>query len=215
MSRTALLAICLLAGCASAEDANSGGERDLSVAESGDDLAGGGGGDLAHGPGTIGCAGQHVVINEVQTGSPASANDEFIELYNPCATAIDLTGSSIVYRSAAGTSDVVIVNLNKMIAPGGFYLVTGPIAADGGMADQSYGAGRMSGTGGGVALRDPTQTLVDSVGYGTATNAFIEASVAAAPASGQSIARKPNGYDTDHNSSDFAVAATPTPRAAN
>jgi hypothetical protein len=214
MSRAALLAICLAAGCASAEDANSGAEHDLAVSESGDDLAGGGGGDLAHDGGAISCAGQHVVINEVQTGSAASPSDEFIELYNPCATMIDLTGSSLVYRSAAGVTDLVIIQLNKTIAPGGFYLVTGPIAADAGMADQSYGSGRMSATGGGVGLRDGTQTLVDSVGYGTATNAFVEGSVAAAAPSGQTIARTPNGYDTDHNASDFAVAA-PTPRAAN
>src|SRR4051812_36820107 len=221
MTRRMAVAICWLAasasagGCASAEDANAGGEHDL-AATGGDDL-GGGADDLARDGGatTIGCAGQHVVINEVQTGSAASASDEFIELYNPCATAIDLTGSSIVYRSAAGLSDVVIINLNKTIAPGGFYLVTGPIAADAGVADQSYGSGRIAATGGGVGLRDGTQALVDSVGYGTATNAFVEATAAAAPPSGQSIARKPNGYDTDHNASDFAVAAAPTPRAAN
>ena len=216
MPRPAVLAICLLAGCASAENANSGGEHDLAVPASSDDL-GGGADDLARDGGggqPITCAGQHVVINEVQVGSAASPSDEFIELYNPCASMIDLTGSSLVYRSAAGTSDLVIISLNKTIAPGGFYLVTGPAFGDMGAPDQSYGAGRMSATGGGVGLRDGTQALIDSVGYGTATNAFVEAAAAAAPPNGQSIARKPNGYDTDHNGSDF-VAMTPTPRAAN
>jgi len=209
--------MCLLAGCASVEDANSGGDRDLAMPAGSDDLGGGADDLTRNGDGgqPITCAGQHVVINEVQVGSAASASDEFIELYNPCTTTIDLTGSSLVYRSAAGTSDVIIVNLNKTITPGGFYLVTGPTCPDMGAPDQSYGAGRMAATGGGVGLRDGTQALIDSVGYGTATNAFVEASAVAAPANGQSIARKPNGYDTDHNGSDFVVATTPTPRAAN
>jgi hypothetical protein len=221
MTRRAAVAISLLAGClawagcASAEDANAGGDHDLSAAAGGDDLGGGGGGDLAHDGGAISCGNQHVVVNEVQVGSAASPSDEFIELYNPCALPIDLTGSSIVYRSAAGTTDGVIINLTKTIDAGGYLLIAGPVFPDAGVtADQSYGAGRLAAAGGGVGLRDGAQLLVDSVGYGTATNAFIEGSAAPAPANGQSIARRPNGVDTDHNGSDFA-ATTPTPRAAN
>ena len=98
----------------------------------------------------------------------------------------------------------------------GYLLIAGPaFAADGGsVPDQTYGAGKLAAAGGGVGLRDAAQMLVDSVGYGTATNAFVEASVAAAPPNGQSIARKPNGVDTNQNALDFAVA-TPSPRAAN
>src|SRR3954453_10605537 len=118
MTRRPAAAISLLpgclawAGCASAEDPDAGGDHDLSAAAGGDDL-GGGGGDLAHDGGAISCGNQHVVVNEGQGGSTASASDEFIELYNPCALPIDLTGSSIVYRSAAGTTDGVIINLTK------------------------------------------------------------------------------------------------------
>jgi hypothetical protein len=215
MTRCAALAILLFAsGCASVEDANA--ERDF-AAPGGDDL-GDAAGDLA-GDGSappITCGGKHVVINEVQTGSAASASDEFIELFNQCAMPINLNGSSVVYRSAAGTSDVVVISLTKTIDAGGYLLIAGPaFAADGGsVPDQTYNAGKLAAAGGGLGLRDATQMLVDSVGYGTATNAFIEGSVAAAPASGQSLARKPNGVDTNQNALDFAVA-TPSPRAAN
>jgi hypothetical protein len=216
MTRCVAFAILLFAsGCASVEDANA--ERDF-AAPAGDDLGGAGGDDLA-GAGNappITCGGKHVVINEVQTGSAASASDELIELYNQCAMPINLTGSTVVYRSAAGTSDVVVISLTKTIDAGGYLLIAGPaFAADGGsVPDQTYGAGKLAAAGGGVGLRDAAQMLVDSVGYGTATNAFIEGSVAAAPASGQSLARKPNGVDTNQNALDFAVA-TPSPRAAN
>lgn len=221
MSRFAALALCLAvgpaAGCASAEDANSGGggDRDLAATAAPDDLAAAG--DLARDGGApqIGCGGRHVVINEVQVGGASSAGDEFIELYNPCPIAIDLAGSTLVYRSAAGTSDVVIINLTKSIAAGGYLLVTGPTFPDGGTPDQSYGSGRLAAAGGGVGIRDGAQLLVDSVGYGTATNAFVERAAAPAPPGGQSIARTPNGSDTDRNDVDFAVAATPTPRQPN
>jgi len=74
-------------------------------------------------------------------------------------------------------------------------------------------------TAGGLGLRDASGTLVDSVGYGTATNAFVEGSAAPAPpaaaAPGKSAGRKPDGHDTDDNAADFSVLTSPTPGASN
>jgi hypothetical protein len=222
MLRVFAVAACLVAGCASAEDANGGGGgADLAVPVGGaDDLATPAADDLARrSDGGIvpnSCpAAQHVVVNEVKTGSAASASDEFIEIYNPCAMAVDLTGFSIVYRSAAGVTDVVVINLTKTIGATGYLLIAGPTYSNGGTPDQTYGVGRLAAAGGGVGVRDGAQLLVDSVGYGTATNAFVEGAAATAPPNGQSIARTPNGTDSNHNDVDFAVAMTPTPRAAN
>jgi hypothetical protein len=221
MSRFLAVAACLLVGCASAEDASVGGDP-IDLAAGGaadDDLArprdlalGGTGGD----GGGSGCAAaQHVVVNEVKTGSAASGNDELIELYNPCATAVDLTGFTLVYRAAAGVTDVVVASLTKTIDGNGYLLIVGPNYSNGSTPDQTYAMGRMAQPGGGVGLRDGALALIDSVGYGTATNAFIEGAKTAAPPNGQSIARTPNGTDSNHNDLDFAIATTPTPRAAN
>ena len=73
----------------------------------------------------------------------------------------------------------------------------------------------LAGTGGGVGIRSANGTLVDSVGYGKATNALVEGSAAAAPAAGSSIERTPDGDDTNANATDFTIANTPTPRATN
>jgi hypothetical protein len=208
------------AGCASVEDANSGGGLDLSTPDDDDlgtsapaaDLArsGGDGGST-----TPSCGGgKHIVVNEVKVGTAAQASDEFIELYNPCTNDVDLTNWTLVYRSAAGTSDVTIIGLGKTIVSNGFLLVVGPAYTGGVPGDQTYNAGKLAAAGGGVGLRDPTQALVDSVGYGTATNAFVEGAPVNAPGDG-SIARTPSGIDTNHNNLDFAVATTPTPGAAN
>ena len=68
-------------------------------------------------------------------------------------------------------------------------------------------------------MRDATGALIDSGGWGTATNALVEGSPAPAPpataAPGSSIVRIPDGHDTNVNSADFAVTATATPRTAN
>jgi hypothetical protein len=61
--------------------------------------------------------------------------------------------------------------------------------------------------------------VVDAVGWGTATNALVEGTPAAAPPStaapGSSIQRLPDGHDTNVNSADFAVTATASPKAHN
>ena len=51
----------------------------------------------------------------------------------------------------------------------------------------------MADGGGGVGLRDWSNTLLTSMGWGTANNTFQQGSAAAAEASGKSIARQPNG----------------------
>ena len=52
--------------------------------------------------------------------------------------------------------------------------------------------------------------LVDGVGWGTATNALVEGTAAAAPpataAPGSSLVRLPDGHDTNANAADFTVS---------
>jgi hypothetical protein len=162
------------------------------------------------GPPTEGCP----VVNEIMTGGSASASEEFVEILNPCAHAVDLSGARLVYRSAAGTTDISLFSWasGPMIAAGG-RLVYGS-ATFAGPKDGELLAG-LAGTGGGVGIRDAAATLLDSVGYGTATNAFVETSAAPAPAAGSSIGRFPDGTDSDDNAADWILSATITPGAPN
>ncbi|MEO7178695.1 MAG: lamin tail domain-containing protein, partial [Allosphingosinicella sp.] len=78
-----------------------------------------------------------VVINEF-TVAGTTAGDEFVELKNTTGQEIDLTGYRLVYRSAAGTSDVAVFTFaaGTKIAAGGYLLIanstgyTGARAAD-------------------------------------------------------------------------------------
>ena len=117
-------------------------------------------------------------------------------------------------------SDVALATIpaGTMLAPGAFYLFGGSGYAGTKAADQTFSAG-LAATAGGVGLRDAGGKLVDSLGYGTATNAFVETRPATAPPStappGSSDIRLPDGRDTDDNGADFAVTAAPTPGAPN
>lgn len=161
-----------------------------------------------------------VRVNELATGTTGAAADEFVELYNPGTAAVDIAGWKVVYRSAAGTSDTTLATIpaGTTIAPGGFYLLGGSGYAGTTVNDQSFATGLAS-TGGAVGVRDTTGALMDSVGWGTATNALVEGSAAPVPPAtappGSSIVRLPDGDDTNVNATDFTITATATPKASN
>lgn len=191
-----------------------GGAGTLSIAYASDGTAtiscsaGGGGGSAT------------LKLNEFMTGTTGSAADEFVEIVNVGTAAADLSGYKLVYRSASGTSDVSLATIpsGTTLAAGGFYLFGGSGYAGTPPADQSFSTGVAS-TGGGLALRDASGTIVDSLGYGNAVNAFVRAAPAPAPPTeappGNSDVRLPDGHDTGDNAADFSLSTTPTPRSAN
>ncbi|MEZ5308255.1 MAG: DNA/RNA non-specific endonuclease [Pyrinomonadaceae bacterium] len=163
----------------------------------------------------------HLVISQFQTAG-GTANDEFIEIHNTSSTAVDLNGYRLVYRSAAGTNDVNFFawSSSTIIPAGGYHLITST-AYDGSVpGDSVYNPSTcscaLSANGGGLAIRfgaANTGAIIDSVGYGTATNAFIETAVTGAPPANQGQARDNNRCDeTDNNSADFVTLNPADPR---
>jgi hypothetical protein len=123
-----------------------------------------------------------VEINEVQTGTATTPNQQFVELYNPAATAADVSGWQLEYTSAsagrAGPKITLLATLpsGTSIAPGGYYLIGGAGYAAAGTQppdNQSFtptSATQLSQTGGGIAIADSTGFVVDSLGYGVNAN---------------------------------------------
>jgi uncharacterized protein YjdB len=155
-------------------------------------------------------SGCHVVINELKTGALLSVSDEFIELFNPCSFDVDLSHETLAYRTIAGIVDVTLNTLTGTLPAGGYRVYGGT----------SYG-GPVSGTfttdlpslGGGIAVRD-ANVIYDSLGYGIAVNLFVEGTVSLQIPLGQTLARIPNGHDTNNNAADFQIR-NPTPGAPN
>jgi len=161
-----------------------------------------------------------LTINEFSTGVTGTATNEFVELFNPGTTTIDVGGFKVVYRSASGASDNTLVTIpaGTQLVAGAFYLLGGSGYAGAVPADQSFGLS-LAATGGSIGVRDAGGALLDAVAYGTAANGLGEGSPAAAPPTaaspGTSAIRLPDGHDTADNATDFAVTTVPTPKAAN
>lgn len=158
-----------------------------------------------------------VVISEVQTATAVSASQEFVELYNASPSDMPLTGWTIEYKAA--TSPDVAASWSKratlagVIRGYGFYLAAPKTYLAN--ADTEWSA-TLAGSAGNIRVKDGKGVVVDRLGYGQTANAS-ESAPAAAPPTGQSLERLPgrlnelagNGTDTDNNTADFVLRATP------
>lgn len=166
----------------------------------------------------------HLVISQVYGGggnSGASYTNDYVVIFNPTGSSQSLTGWSVQYASAAGTSWTVGA-LSGSVAAGRYFLYQ---MASGGAngsalptADASTTAINMSATVGKVALVSSTTALtgscptggaiVDFVGFGTTANCNEGGTNAPAPSATNAIFRAGAGCtDTDVNGSDFSAAA--------
>src|SRR5262249_42003982 len=120
----------------------------------------------------------NIVISQFQAGG-GTADDEFVELHNIGSTPVDLNGYRLVYRSSAGTTDVGPLaswTTTTVIQPGQFYLVASSSYDGSPTADFTYSTSgcscSMAAGAGGLAIRNGAQntgTIIDSVGWGTAS----------------------------------------------
>lgn len=171
----------------------------------------------------------HVRIVELQTGGTQDATEEFVELYNPGDTTINVTGWLLQYRPASGLPGqswassstkatiacaqpslpdctVEIAPASRIVLVHTIANIAGSYAMNGGFSDK----------GGQIRLIQPGASPVvhDFIGYGTAADS--ETAPAPAPSAGQSIKRVLDvegvPIDTNDNHIDFVAACgAPSP----
>lgn len=159
-----------------------------------------------------------LLVSEVQTGG-ASASDEFAEITNVGPGAVDLAGLELVYATSTGSTVTrkASWSTSLLLEPGRHLFIANVSGVYAGLADATYSGG-FAATGGAVVLRAIGGTPVDAVGWGDATNTFVEGSPMTAPAAGSSIERKPGGtsgntVDTNDNAVDFFAQSAPNPQS--
>ncbi len=170
----------------------------------------------------------HPVISEIQV-SGSSANDEFIELYNPTGSDVDITGWKLRRINSGGTESALVSSISGTIKPHGFFLITHPDVAGNYEFDDLYSSASYAITNDNtVILKDPENAEVDKVGFGTATDPETQAT-SDPPANG-SLERKANEssdvesmtagddkdkgnpYDTNNNFNDFVIRENSNPQ---
>jgi vibriolysin len=178
-----------------------------------------------------------IVINEVDYDQVGVDTAEFVEIYNPTSATVDLGNLAVVFVSGTTNAEYLRVDLSGSLAPGKYAVISSPTMPG---ADAGAAAGRFvfpatsnnmrNGGPNGVGILDKTTSrLVDALSYGGALVAaqvsgvsgtldFVEGTAATAVDSNTSqgsLARVPNGRDTDDADSDWVFSSTPTPGAAN
>ena len=175
--------------------------------------------------------GPQVVISQIYGGggnSGATLRNDFIELFNRGDTPVDVTGWSVQYASAAGSSWNV-TTLSGSVAPGGYYLVQ-QAAGSGGTENlptpDAIGTAAMSATAGKVVLANVATavagacpvdgSVVDRVGFGNNTTAgacIAEwGARSPAPSNTAAVLRLTDGCAYTGVAADDFAAAAPAPR---
>lgn len=178
-------------------------------------------------------AASHLVISEVLIGSTGAGENEFIEIYNPMETAVDISGWIVSRKTAsadiASQSALATIPASTEIKGHGYYLIahqsyTGTTSADLIYADNSIASNNT------LYLKNNSGSVIDKLGFGTTNDA--ENTAKGNPSTGASVERKANatstattlstgidiflgnGEDTDNNSSDFVNRTNPEPQNA-
>ena len=166
-----------------------------------------------------------LLLAEVVTGG-LSASDEYVEIANAGPLAADLGDCELIYITASGatTTRKALFSAPLLLAPGQHLLVANAAGIYGPMADATYSGG-LAADGGALALRigggsaiDTEGSVIDSVGWGTAANQYVEGNVAPAPPAKSSLERRPGGpegntVDTNDNRSDWFLQPSPIPQS--
>jgi hypothetical protein len=171
-----------------------------------------------------------LVINEVDYDQPGADDKEFIELFNSSAHAISLSGISLVLITGASNSEYARFDLpiGGLLAPGAFLTIGSAEAFAPALPDILFPPEFITihnGGPDGIALVNvETGRLLDALSYeGEITAAMIDETGTVSLAEGTaltvedsnsvtgSLARIPNGNDTNNADADWAFSTTVTP----
>ena len=178
-----------------------------------------------------------LVINEIDYDQPGTDSAEFLEIYNGTSAAVSLADLAVVFVNGSNSTEYDRVSLASATSlPAGGYLVIAPttVTVDPGAKVIAFTGQIQNGgtTPDGVALvNTATKQVLDALCYdGAMTSVTITGftspvslvegtalatTVVDSSTQAGSLARLPNGADTNNASSDWKLTTTLTPGKAN
>jgi len=174
----------------------------------------------------------HVVISEVQIAGQ-TADDEFVELFNPTNEPINLTGYVLKKKNSNGVESSLVVSSrfqDKIIQPKSFLLLAPEENYLGTVTPDIYWPKSYNLASNNTLILYHETTIIDKVGWGSAID-FETIPFSENPNTNQSLERKAspystqitlafggqeensgNGWDTDNNNEDFILQTRPNPQ---
>lgn len=188
------------------------------------------------------CVTNHVVISELTNQGPGGNANEFVELYNPTAADVSLSGWVLWYRSTGGNiSKMATLAPEASIRSHGYFLLANTNYAGAVTPDATFTTDMASSRGTSVFLTTASAgatfsaaIVVDKLGYGPCDTTYAEGghcapaqtisagsierkalptSTAASMAVNGADALAGNGSDTDDNGADFVATGARGPQS--
>jgi hypothetical protein len=178
-----------------------------------------------------------LVINEIDYDQPGTDQGDFVELYNGGSSALDLSRYTLALVNGSNSTSYFAQRLSGFLPAGGYFVVGTPSVVASlppgvGSLALTQSGGIQNGAPDGVALVDTsTFQLVDALSYeGSITSVLLgelpspvslvegtplSIAVADSNVSPGSLARIPNGQDTNDAATDWRFTTTPTPGLPN
>lgn len=158
-----------------------------------------------------------LLISRLQiTGGTGKTDNDFITIYNNSTSIIDLFGLRLVKRTASGTNDTTIKSWVEptFLNPGAYYTWANSNNDFATLIQADTSSSQTIANDNGVAIRNGSENtgeILDSVGWGNASNIFVESLVFPTnPTTNQTLERI-NNQDSNNNSLDFRLVPTTFP----
>ncbi len=151
----------------------------------------------------------HILIAVVQIAGASSSND-LIKLYNPTASAVDMSGWKLHKKSQTGTDySLKVFPTGSTIAAGQSFMWANSTNGFSETVGANVSSTETLAADNSVALMDAAGNIIDAVAWGTGTDQYGEGPpYPTSPGANQLLSRRSSGgamVDTDNNTNDFTL----------
>jgi len=151
----------------------------------------------------------HILIAAVQIAGASSSND-FVKLYNPTASAVDMSGWKLHKKSQTGTDySLKVFPTGSTIAAGQSFTWANSTDGFSETVAANVSSTETLAADNSVALMDAAGNIIDAVAWGTGTDQYGEGPpYPTSPGANQLLSRRSSGgamVDTDNNTNDFTL----------